>query len=255
MSTCILTFEMKDAFALPELVPNARWTSLSEYGQAPVRCYDKQRTVTVNDLELSGMGLREKTQDHVLVRQCMAGSQEAWQELYSRYANLMRSVVRRRGVGQTDSEDIVQSSFLALTTALNSFNQGTSLAHFICMITERVLIDELRKGKAAKRSAETLPVAHHDGDEESAMMIKSDADPQDRQMEKAEQAVQLKTALDKLDPKCRELLTLRFYRELSFGEMAEMLGSSENTLTVQTRRCLDKLKAVFNGKEPRGSKK
>ena len=85
-------------------------------------------------------------------------------------------------------------------------------------------------------------------------MVESNLETQDSQVEKAELSLHLKSAMDELDARCRELIRLRYYKELPFGEIAEMLGVSENTLTVQTRRCLDKLKAAFHGLERRGTR-
>ncbi len=84
-------------------------------------------------------------------------------------------------------------------------------------------------------------------------MIPSDAEPQDRQMERAQLASQLRMALGGLDPKCRELIELRYFQEMPFNEVAKIQGATENTVTVQTRRCLDKLKAVFQELERRGT--
>jgi RNA polymerase sigma-70 factor, ECF subfamily len=204
-------------------------------------------------LEFRGMGRRDEKQDRLLVQECLAGSEAAWQEFYARFIGLIRSVIRRQsGLTPADVQDIVQSVFLDLTTALNAYDAESSLPHFVCVIAERVLIDEFRKGKAAKRHAETQMIDQHDGNEEGAAIVKSDLEPQDSQMERAELSLHLKSAVDELDTRCRELIRLRYYKELPFGEIAEMLGVSENTLTVQTRRCLDKLRTAFQDLERRG---
>ena len=107
------------------------------------------------------------------------------------------------------------------------------------------MIDEFRRATASKRDARTESIDHHDGEEEGATMIASDSEPQDSRIEKAQLVSRLKIALDELDAKCRELIELRYLQELSFNEVARMKGATENTVTVQTRRCLDKLKAVY----------
>jgi len=121
------------------------------------------------------------------------------------------------------------------------------------MLTERVLIDEYRRTKAGKRDAETESVDHHDGNEEGTRMVQSEIEPPDRQMERAQLASHLRAALRGLDSRCRELIHLRYYNELSFSEIAAIVGLSENTLTVHTRRCLEKLKAVYKDLETRGT--
>jgi RNA polymerase sigma-70 factor, ECF subfamily len=206
-------------------------------------------------LEFRGMERRDGKNDVLLVRECLAGSEAAWQEFYARFIRLIRSVVRRQArLTPSDIQDIEQLVFLDLTTALNSYDQGSSLPHFVCMITRRVIIDEIRKTRALKRHAETQALDHHDGSEEGAAMIKSNLETQDSRMERAEMSRCLKSAMNELDSRCQELIRLRYYKELAFGEIAEIMGVSENTLTVRTRRCLDKLRIAFHNLECRGKR-
>lgn len=192
------------------------------------------------------MALYGKTPDALLVQECLRGSQEAWNEFYTRFIGLIRNIVRkRRGLLPSDVEDITQSSFLELATALKRYVPGNSLTGFVCTVTERVLIDEFRKTKASKRDGKTEPIEHHDGDQEGATMIVSNADPQDSQMEKAQLVARLRTALGELDAKCRELIELRYLQEMPFNEVAKIKGATENTVTVQTKRCLDRLRGVY----------
>lgn len=192
--------------------------------------------------------------DLLLVRECLTGSENAWNEFYSKFIGLIKSVVRRQGnLSSVDVEDVTQSAFLALTTALATYDSRHSLAGFVCLITERVLIDEYRRIRAAKRKAQTEAVEHHDGGREGeTTVVEADTEPQDKQMERFELVALLRTAIEKLDPKCRELIKLRYFNELSYGEIAVELGEMENTLTVRARRCLDKLRAEYKDVERNG---
>jgi RNA polymerase sigma-70 factor, ECF subfamily len=194
--------------------------------------------------------------DHRLVQDCLTGSEEAWREFYARFIGLMRTVVRKhRRLTPEDVEDVTQAAFLSLTTALRTYDAQQSLPRFVCLVTERVLIDEYRRGKAAKRDADVEAIEHSDPREHTKLSLATDDEPQDAQMEKAELVSRLGAALRNLDARCKELITLRYLEELSFKEVAGILGSSENTVTVQTRRCLDSLRVKF--REPdkkRGSR-
>ena len=195
------------------------------------------------------------TPDDLLVRQCLSRSEEAWQEFYSRFVALIRNVIRRHAdLEPSDVQDIVQSVFLALTTALQSYEPGNSLPGLVCLVAERVLIDEFRRGKAAKRDGQTEAIDHHDGNDPGMVMVKSEMMPQDEQVEKAQLASDLEEALRALDPDCRRLITIRYYDERPFNEIARDLGVSENAVTVRTRRCLDKLRRAYSGIGQRGAK-
>ncbi len=200
------------------------------------------------------MAMRDENQDRLLVQGCLAGSETAWNEFYSRFVGLIRSVVRRQaGLSPADVHDITQSTFLALATSLNNYDSKHSLARFVCVVAERVLIDEYRRTKAGKRDADTESVEHHDGAEYGSRMVESELEPPDIQMERAQLVSHLRGALGGLDPRCRELIHLRYYDELAFGEIAAIVGLMENTVTVQTKRCLEKLRAAYKSVETRGT--
>lgn len=198
------------------------------------------------------MHRRSESEDQALVVRCLDGSEDAWKEFYARFVGLIRAVVRKCGrPGPTDVEDMTQSTFLALATALRNYDVVQSLPKFICLVAKRVAIDEYRKTRAVKRDAE----AHVsiDDDDEAVSPFAGEFERQDERLEKAELVQRLRAALNALDVKCRDLITQRYFRELSFKEIAQSVGATENTVTVQTRRCLDSLKAKFNRLGRQGS--
>ncbi|MEW6347883.1 MAG: sigma-70 family RNA polymerase sigma factor [Thermodesulfobacteriota bacterium] len=196
---------------------------------------------------------RNDEQDHALVRQCLEGSENAWKEFYCRFVGLIRSVITKRSWFQAeDVEDLTQTTFLNLTTALGHYDFEQSLARYVCVIAERVAIDQYRKTSAAKREAETETTEVLE--EMAAMgLTQGNPNPHDHQLETAQLVQKLREALAGLDPKCRQLVELRYLQELSFAEIGEKTHTTENTATVQTRRCLDKLRTKLRGtheKEP-----
>jgi RNA polymerase sigma-70 factor, ECF subfamily len=189
------------------------------------------------------MGNRNELNDHRLVRECLEGSENAWREFYARFVGLIRSVISKRSwLHPEDVEDIIQTTFLSLTTALNHYDFQNSLPRYVCVIAERVAIDQYRKTVAAKREAE---LEGTDSLDQMPMTWSGSGNPgsHDEQLETAELVHRLRTALGTLDPKCKHLVELRYFDEMSFTEIGQRNGTTENTATVQTRRCLEKLKA------------
>jgi RNA polymerase sigma-70 factor, ECF subfamily len=193
-----------------------------------------------------------RSQDEALVRACLARSEVAWQEFYSRFIGLMRAVIKKRFMpSNEDVEDITQSAFVSLATALNNFDYEQSLPRFVCVVTERVAIDEYRKRNVTIRNA-TLQDGQAEFDPAVSPESGSDIDLPDLKLERAERASCLGAAMKELDASCRELLTLRYLKDLSYKEIAEKFGMSENTVTVQARRCLEKLRIKYRDAERRG---
>ena len=191
----------------------------------------------------------EGHQDARLVKECLRGSEQAWNEFHGRLDRLIRIVVKRQfgALPYYSEEDIVQSVYLKLVTSLHTYDAGrSSLKNFVGMVAKRACIEHLSKVVAASRSARTDPVDHHDGNTEGSVMVRSNLDPPDECVETAEQTYIISLALNHLKATCRELIRLRFYNDLSHAKIGEMLGKKEHAVNVQIIRCLAQLKARYD---------
>ena len=59
----------------------------------------------------------------------------------------------------------------------------------------------------------------------------------------------LRTAFDKLDGKCFELLEMVYFKKKSFSELAKIHGANEYVLRKRKQRCLEKLKTVLKNNQ------
>ncbi|MFC1836593.1 RNA polymerase sigma factor [Thermodesulfobacteriota bacterium] len=191
------------------------------------------------------MSDRKNEQESRLIRECLSGSEQAWTEFYRKYVCLVRSVIRRKlRVTPIEVEDVVQKVFEDLVPALKTFDRAYSLTRFICMITERVCIDEFHRKKAAKRDAETTSIDHHDGGDEGSIMVRSGGDSPEELVAQEELRQILRQGLWMLSDDCWKLLTLRELEELSYKEISKILNEKQNTLTVRARRCREELRGI-----------
>jgi RNA polymerase sigma factor (sigma-70 family) len=194
--------------------------------------------------------------DDLVVRECLSGSKEAWDVFYRRFVGLVRTVTKRHLPFSWDyGPDVTQDVFLALMSGLKSYDATYPLHRFVSMVAERVCVDRYRAASAQKRQADTEPIDHHDAGPQAGTTIASDVDPPDEQMSRAELLQLLKHAFRGLGQRCRELLKLRYYEELPYKEIVEILGGTENSLTVQLRRCLGELRTGYEEVERRGAKR
>jgi RNA polymerase sigma factor (sigma-70 family) len=189
----------------------------------------------------------KEIRDRLLVGQCLEGSKAAWDEFYDRYLPLVRKVIHSRlRCSESDMQDMVQNVFLALFTALSTYDSRYPVSKFVWVVGERICIDEYRKAIASKRDGEHVSVNHHDHGDETTTTVSSNGDIQEDQLAKAELLALLRMAFRHLDDRCRDLLRLRYIEELSFKEIVPVLAGNEKTLAVQAGRCLDKLKAIYD---------
>lgn len=193
------------------------------------------------------MGSRNHDQDILLVQECLSGSEKAWTDFYCRFEPLVRKQARRQfWLGRHEIEDLTQTVFVALMSDLNTWDRAHSLAGFVSMIAKRECIDEYRRRRAGKRDCATDPVDHHDGGEEGYRIPASNCENQEEELSQAERKYLIELAFPNLQERCRDLLGMRFYQELPYKEITVILGGSENTLTVQARRCLEELRAIID---------
>ncbi|MFC1833622.1 RNA polymerase sigma factor [Thermodesulfobacteriota bacterium] len=191
----------------------------------------------------------DRDDDARLIEGCLSGSQDAWNEFYVRHDSLIRVVARRQCptmMGHAH-EDLVQTVYLKLLKSLKGYeSRQSSLRTFVGMVSKRACVDHLRQISAAARSAKTEPIDHHDGGEEGALRLMSPGHGPDESLERAQEADLVNLAISRLKVGCRNLLRLRYFLELPYKKIAEMLGKKEHAVNVQTIRCLAQLKANYD---------
>ncbi len=193
------------------------------------------------------MDRRGHNEDFELIRDCLAGSQQAWNRFYCRFVGLVRNVVYRKAgfLGQ-DLEDVVQEAFLALTKALKGYDCSYPLRSLVSAVADHVCADELRRRLAGKRRGETVPIEHHDDGGEHATVIASHDNRPDSQVSRAERVELLRRAFRRLSRDCRKLLHFRFVEGLEYKEFSEQFGLKTASLRPMVQRCLKVLRAEFD---------
>jgi RNA polymerase sigma factor (sigma-70 family) len=186
--------------------------------------------------------------DAELVKRCISGSEQAWVEFYSHYTGLIRSIIKRHlGLQDQSIDDILQDVFLLVIPALKQYDSSQSLTRYVAIIAERASIQEYRKRSAGKRDAKTISIAPHDDYEELGHVPTADTKLQDEQLIEKDTSNKLSGFVQGLGQKCKELLELRYFMDMPFKTIAAKMNSSENTVTVQTKRCIEQLKKLISG--------
>ncbi len=137
-----------------------------------------------------------------LVRQCMAGDSQAWQQLVvSQHRRIYAICYRFTGSG-TDAEDLTQDVFLKLYKNLASFDtQKGSFQTWITTLARNLLVDHFRRTRL-DRASDSLD-ATFDGEEDGPTMADRLADPrpsQEQHVAGLELKVRVQSALKQLSP-------------------------------------------------------
>ena len=91
-------------------------------------------------------GILPSTPDEQLCRQAAAGNRRAFEELYRRHRDLVRSVARRHSYDAGRIEDLIQETFAEAWRVVATFDATrSSVRTWLAMIASRRCIDALRR--------------------------------------------------------------------------------------------------------------
>jgi RNA polymerase sigma-70 factor (TIGR02957 family) len=140
-----------------------------------------------------------------------------------------------------EAEDVVQEALLRVNTALEQGERIDSPRAYVATITTRLAIDELRSARARRETyfGEWLP---------EPVVVDTREDPE-RQAEMADSlSLAFLVLLESLSPEQRAALLLHDVFDYDYGEIAEIIGKSEDNarqLAVRARRHVDDGKPRF----------
>jgi len=125
------------------------------------------------------------------------------------------------------AEDLTQNAFVKLYRVWPRVSQSGSLERYVHQVLVRSYVDERRR--PWRRESPTEPYS-------TAL---------DRTMPESttDERLLLLAALDRVPPRQRAALVLRFWLDLPVTEVAELLGCAEGTVKSQTTRGLATLRA------------
>lgn len=170
-----------------------------------------------------------------LIRAAGDGDERAWARLIDLYARRVFALARSRRLSAEMAEEITQSVFATIATKLTAGDyteQGRFEAWLFRVAMNRVR-DELRR---QKRQAAPM----------DASAFALDAAPETPAGRAgAEDLDRLRAAMDRLSDADREIVELRHHAQLSFKQIADLLGEPMGTLLARHHRALKKLRDII----------
>lgn len=180
--------------------------------------------------------------DAQLVARCRSGQSAAWAVLVERYQRLVYAVVRRAGHDEHTAADVFQTVFSRLIEHLPRLAQPERLQAWIVTTAKR---EALRTRERNQRNVSLTPE-----DEDAPALtdqLADDAPLAEDALSELQQLDLLRRGLERLDERCRSLLTLVFRDEdehLPYDEVAKRLGLPTGSIGPTRSRCLDKLRKL-----------
>lgn len=159
------------------------------------------------------------------------GSQEAFASLVTQHLNLVYSAARRQVTSAQLAEEVAQSVFLELARQAAGIKPRTPLPAWLYVVTRRIALNT-RRGEmrrlARERAAYEIAAVNA-----SAATLWPQVEPL------------LDEAVATLGTDDRSAILLRYFENKSLREIADALGTSEDTAQKRVSRALDRLRAFF----------
>jgi RNA polymerase sigma-70 factor, ECF subfamily len=161
------------------------------------------------------------------------GSVDAFSELFSRYKQPLFGFFRRRVANPAQAEELTQETFLAVLRASSRYDPQALFRTYLYAIGFKIFLAHRRK--AAFRATFWGTV----GVREPALQNTADAE------------VVMRQAISKLERLDREILLLREFEQLSYGEIAELLSLPVNTVRSRLFRARMALRELLAAPAPK----
>jgi len=181
-------------------------------------------------------------EDEELIERAQRGEVMPYEELVRRYQDV---AVRTAYVisPDGDAEDAAQEAFVKAYAALGRFRTGSPFRPWLL----RIVANEARNRRrsAGRRAGLALRVAEDRRPDDAA------PSPESAVLASERRAILL-AALNGLRDDDREVISARYFLELSEGETAEALGIPRGTVKSRLSRALERLRVQLGSNEPGG---
>lgn len=175
--------------------------------------------------------------DEQLVARLRAGEAAAGEELVRRYQQPLLRYLQRLVGSDLQAEELFQACWLSLLEHLDKFSSSSGAGGFkawMYRIATNKTHDLWRSRSRASVARENLK-----------LVIETEAPEASHRIEGAEQQQKLLWAIQQLPENQRQVLVLRYYSDLKFAEIADMLGCPLNTALGRMHKAMLKLQELM----------
>jgi RNA polymerase sigma factor (sigma-70 family) len=171
--------------------------------------------------------------DTRLVKECLAGNQEAWSLLIDRYKALIFSIPVKYQLPPHEAADVFQSTCMELLERLPDLREPRALPKWLMQVTHHQCYRVKRQQqRMISRDAEPdLP------DPETPAIA-------DSLVQQTQEEQMLREAMGNLTPQCRRLMQLLFFETppRPYSEVAAELGLATGSIGFTRQKCIERLR-------------
>jgi RNA polymerase sigma factor (sigma-70 family) len=185
-----------------------------------------------------GVNEHELLSDDVLVRRCLAGETELFEQLVKRYERLVYGFLLRKVGDVGVAQDLTQETFLVGYENLQRLKDAGVVKSWLISISANLMRDHFKRRKLAG-----LPEFYE--------IELTGLDPL-QTLEQRERHELLYKAMQKLPERFRAVLVMRYLEEREYDDISRELGLSNGAAEVSAYRARKALAAALRAYMPDG---
>jgi len=190
-----------------------------------------------------------REQEKQLIKNVKNGDQKAFKILFNRYKSHISYSIYKKSNGDKELvKDLTMEIFMKIYLKINLYKeQEFSFLTWATRITNNHIIDHFKSSEIRKKKNNiSISGSNREEYEEDDIEIKSEEINSLDNFIKQERKIIIRNFINKLDNKSRNVIELRFDKELSYEEISVTLNKNVGTIKAMIFRAKEKLKNMFN---------
>jgi RNA polymerase sigma-70 factor (ECF subfamily) len=176
-------------------------------------------------------------EESIWLEQARQGDKVAFGKLIEAYQGPVYNLAYRMLSNSGEAEEAAQEAFIRAFTRLESYNPAHKFSTWLLSITSNYCIDQLRKRRALLLSIDE-PLPPH-----PALSADQEKRPESQLIMNEQQAM-VQSLLEELAPDYRQAVVLRYWHELSYEEIAEMMDTTVSAIKSRLFRARKQLAEI-----------
>lgn len=180
---------------------------------------------------------KAKKDYQLVLRALNERDQRAYTELMGRYKDSVYFMLLKMVNNSDDAEDLTIETFSKAFKRLDQYTPQFAFSTWLFKIASNHSIDFIRK-KRIKAISIDQGFSNEDGESYVIPVKEESLDPEES-MQKDERVQRMRDVVEKLKPRYKRLVELRYFEEKSYEEISEILDLPLGTVKAQLFRARD----------------
>jgi RNA polymerase sigma-70 factor (ECF subfamily) len=184
-----------------------------------------------------------------LVRRAQAGDRDALSTLVQSQQTYVYSIAMSLMHNPADAADMTQEAFIRLMRSLGTYRAETKFTTWLYRLVTNICLDGLRRRGRPIDSLDEPSSGQAGEDAQTSGERLADTDrwtQPEQELELRESAAEVREALASLQATQRLALTLHYFEDLRYEDIADVMGLPLNTVKSHIRRGKERLALVLS---------